>query len=327
MHIGLIGPSDPDTFVDNIRDSLTSMGHQVSLLGSTRVGAGGTLVRRAGDLVQQALPCVEGQLHQRIVRKALEHECDAVINTVGDLAPDAIGALRRERVPVALWFPDPVTSMGRQWMVLAPYTAMFFKDPLLVQRLRDVLGLPVHYLPEACNPRWHRPQGQPARRRVIALVGNTYPGRLMLLRRLHAAGIPLMIRGAAAPRWATAPLPPGTYAGREVTREKKAAIFRSAAGVLNSLRPAEMSGVNCRLFEAAGSGGAVLCERRPVLSDLFDSDREVVPFTDFAELRDRCRQLLGNPRLSEEIGDAGSKRAHAEHTYELRLTTLLARIL
>jgi hypothetical protein len=31
--------------------------------------------------------------------------------------------------------------------------------------------------------------------------------------------------------------------------------------------------------------------------------------------------------MVEEIGDAGSKRAHSEHTYEIRLKVLLERML
>ena len=65
--------------------------------------------------------------------------------------------LRRAGVKVAFWFPDAVSSFGRQKMLLAPYDAMFFKEPHVVERLRATLDLPVHYLPQGCNPRWHRP--------------------------------------------------------------------------------------------------------------------------------------------------------------------------
>ena len=63
---------------------------------------------------------------------------------------------------VAYWSPDPVTSLGRSLMLLAPYDAIFFKEPHIVDRLRAMTDLPVYYLPEACNPRWHQP-GRPGR--------------------------------------------------------------------------------------------------------------------------------------------------------------------
>jgi hypothetical protein len=46
------------------------------------------------------------------------------------------------------------------------------------------------------------------------------------------------------------------HTGRLSIGEEKARVFRSAAAVLNNLHPAEISGVNARLFEAAGSGAA-----------------------------------------------------------------------
>jgi spore maturation protein CgeB len=258
-----------------------------------------------------------------LVRAALDRECDGVLAVEPTLAPDAVAALRRNRIPVALWYPDCVANVGRMRMLTAPYSAMFFKDPLLVRRLEAMLDLPVGYLPEACNPRWHRPIGDAGADPSIVVVGNIYPSRLMVLRRLHAAGIPLVIYGGPAPRWLRDLLPPGLHTGRAVFREKKSQVFRGAAGVLNNLHPAEMEGVNCRLFEAAGAGAAVLCERRPTLAELFDTDREVVPFSDFSELLEQARRLLADARSTAEIGDAASKRAHAEHTYEHRLATIL----
>ena len=326
MHVGLIGHSGPDMFQTNIGDGLVRMGHRVSYLGSTKLEGHGRLTTRTAELAMTAVPEIEARYHRRLVLAAFERECEAVITTDGTLAPDAVAAIRRNRIPVALWFPDCVANMGRQRMLTAPYTALFFKDPMLVARLHDMLGLPVWYLPEACNPRWHRPFTEAATERVVVVVGNSYPSRTMLLRRLHEAGIPLRIYGSAPPRWARTLLPAGLYAGHPVFRKEKARVFRGAAAVLNNLHPAEMDGTNQRLFEATASGGAVLCERRPALADLYDTDTEVLGFSDFDELVDRASMLLDNPGLTSKIGDAGSARAHAEHTYEVRLRTLLDKL-
>jgi spore maturation protein CgeB len=326
MHLGLIGPSGPDMFLDNISDSLQRMGNQVTNLGLARPQRGGRIGGRLTELVMAAAPEAEARYQQRLVDAALDHECDAVITTDGSLSPAAVGALRRGRVPVALWYPDAVCNLGRQRMLLAPYSALFFKEPLLVRRLRDTLGLPVFYLPEACNPRWHRPIGDAGSQGGVAVVGNCYPSRVVLLQRLHAAGVPLTVYGAPPPRWTRDALPPEVYAGRAVFREDKSRVFRAATAVLNNLHPGEMHGMNQRLFEATAAGGAVLCERRPVLGDLFDVDRELLPFSTFDELLDRIRHLLTEERLTGEYGDAASKRAHSEHTYEMRLPFLLEKL-
>jgi spore maturation protein CgeB len=326
VHVGLIGPQGVDQFQDNIADSLTRMGHRVSFLGVCDVRRGGRLATHLTQLAVAAAPRLENRLQSRLERLAHDRECDLVINVEGALSPATVTALRRHRIPVALWFPDHVSNLGRARMLAAPYTALFFKDPLLVQRLRDTLGLPVSYLPEAANPRWHRPIGAAGTKRHIVVVGNTYLTRLLLIRRLHEAGIPLAIYGGATPRWARNLLPAGLYVRPPVFREHKSRVFRAAAGVLNNLYPGEMYGVNCRLFEATAAGAAVLCESRPALADLFDLDREVATFVNFDELVGRARQLLADDRLSQEIGDAASKRAHAEHTYEARLQVILERL-
>jgi spore maturation protein CgeB len=326
VHIGLIGGNRPDGFQENIGDSLLRMGHRVSYLGSTVVTRRGRTGNHAAALARTVLPAVERRSHRRLARAALDRECDAVITVQGDLSPETVAALRRDGVPVALWFPDAVCNLGRQRMLLAPYTALFFKDPLLVRRLRDTLGIPVWYLPQACNPRRHRPLGEAGTDRTVAVVGNLYPSRAVLLRHLHAAGVPLVIYGPAVPGWARDLLPPAGYAGRPVYREEKSRVFRGAGAVLNNLHPAEMHGVNLRLFEATAAGAAVLCERRPVLADLFDPGTEVVPFVGIADLVDRIRDLLADPALAGKVGDAASLRAHAEHTYEHRLPAILERL-
>ncbi|MFD2766140.1 CgeB family protein [Micromonospora eburnea] len=326
MRIGIIGPSGPDHFAENVSASLSRMGHDVVLLGSTHPERGGYIWQEVAATALRASRRVEARAQRHLARRALEHECDAVISTDSNLTPNTVSELRRNKVPVALWFPDCVANLGRQRMLAAPYTALFFKDPLLVRRLVDMLDAPACYLPEACNPQVHRPIGEAGAQRRIVIVGNTYPSRMLLVRRLIEADVPLAIYGAPPARDVARMLPRGIHQGRVIVGEAKSRVFRTAAGVLNNLHPAEMQSVNCRLFEATAAGAAVLCERREVLPDMFDPDREVVPFTTFAELLERVRELLDDPRRTAEVGDAASKRAHSEHTYENRLPVVLDRL-
>ena len=101
----------------------------------------------------RALPALDERAQRRIVRAALDNECEIVITVEQRLMPDVVRQLRRNGAKVALWFPDSVLNLGRQLMLLTPYDAIFLKDPYLVDRLRAILDLPLFYLPEACNPR------------------------------------------------------------------------------------------------------------------------------------------------------------------------------
>ena len=113
------------------------------------------------------------------------------------------------------------------------------------------------------------------------------------------------------------------YAGHSIFQHEKARAFRSALGVLNTMHPAEVSGVNVRLFEAAGCGAAVLTEYRPTLQQLFKVDKEVLAFHDFDELVDQATRLLNEQGLTVRLGDAAAQRAHRDHTYQRRLSVIL----
>ena len=253
-------------------------------------------------------------------------DCEIVINVDSLLVPSVVTRLRRSGAPVAFWFPDHVANLGRQLMLLAPYDAIFFKEPLLTDRLRAMLDLPVYYLPEACNPRWHRPVVPAGTEPCLVIAGSMYPSRVRLLDRLIAKGIPLRLYGGGFPRWIGETACRAVHTGRYIAREEKARVFRSAAGVLNTMNLAEVNGVNARLFEAAGCGAAVLTDFRSTVPELFEVGKEVLVFHDFDDLVEQATRLLSERGLTARLGDAATQRAHRDHTYDLRVTAILEKL-
>jgi spore maturation protein CgeB len=324
--IGVIGPVAPDYFAENVGDALQRLGHVVTQLGPAHPRGRSRLVNRATGLARQALPRLNERTQERIVRSALGADCEVVINLDAHLVPSVVTGLRSRGARIAFWFPDSVANLGRQLMLLAPYDAIFFKEPFLVDRLRAMLDLPVYYLPEACNPRWHRPVTSAGTESCLVIAGNMYPSRVRLLERLIAKGIPLRIYGDGFPRWVGETVARTVYTGRYVAREEKARVFRSAAGVLNTMHPSEVSGVNSRLFEAAGCGAAVLTEFRPTISELFTVGKEILAFHDFDDLVEQATRLLNERGLTAQLGDAAAQRAHRDHTFDLRVTAILEKL-
>ena len=153
-----------------------------------------------------------------------------------------------------------------------------------------------------------------------------YPSRVRLLDRLIAKGIPLRLYGGGFPRWIGETACRAAHTGRYITREEKARVFRSAAGVLNTMQPGEVNGVNARLFEAAGCGAAVLTEFRPTVPELFAVGKEVLAFHDFDDLVEQATRLLSERGLTARLGDAAAQRAHRDHTYDLRVTAILEKL-
>jgi spore maturation protein CgeB len=326
MRVGVIGPVGLDRVAGNVGDALQRMGHLPILLGPARPRHRHRMMTRATMLARQALPRLDEAIQNQIARRALDAGCEVVVNIDLDLMPNVVARLRSDGARVAFWFPDHVANLARQLMLLAPYDALFFKEPHLVERLRATLDLPVYYLPEACNPRWHRPLVPAGTEPYLVVAGNMYPYRVRLLERLIARGIPLRLYGADFPRWLGETPIRSAHSGCMVFHEDKSRVFRSAAGVLNTMFPAEIAGANGRLFQAAGSGGAVLTEFRPVVPELFAVGDEVLVYHDFDELVDNATRLLSEAGLTARLGDAAASRAHRDHTYDIRLTTILEKV-
>ncbi len=326
MRIGIVGPVGPDLFADNVGSAFSRAGHVVTQLGPAGPRYQGPVTTRLVQLTRQAMPSLEERAQRRIVRCALDAECELVVNLDRDLTPIVVSQLRRAGIRMAFWFPDAMVNLGRQLMLLGAYDALFFKEPHLVDRLRANLDLPVYYLPQGCNPQWHRPLVPAGTQPHLVVAGNMYPSRVRLLERLMAKGIPLRLYGGKFPRWLGETRLREVHTGRVIYREEKARLFRSAAAVLNTMHPAEVSGVNSRLFEAAGCGAAVLTEFRSSVPELFAVGTEVLAYHDFDELVDQAGRLLSETGLTAQLGDAASRRAHQDHSYDARIITILERL-
>lgn len=325
MRIGVVGPTWPDSFAGNIISALADMGHDPVTLGSLYAPRG-RYASAAGKAIRDAMPALDERAQRHVTVAARRAECEIVINTDQRLMPALVRDMQQAGIKVGIWFPDHVASMGRQLMLLASYDAVFVKEPHVVHTLRALLDKPLFYLPQACNPRWHRPLIAAGTKPYLVIAGNMYPSRLLLLERLLASGIPLKLYGSGFPRWIGETQLHEVHAGRPVFGAEKARVFRSAAAVLNTMYPAEIAGVNVRLFEAAGCGAAVLTEFRPTVPDLFAIGSEVLAFRDFDELVGQARRLLDDSGLSAKLGDAAATRAHESHTYERRLTVILEKL-
>lgn len=319
--VGVVGALGFDRFADNIIDCLPEVGVQPVVLGPAFPMSHGWL-RRPVLAARTAFDRVDTAYQRRIVAH-VERESVSMVIAVQALLPQTVQDLRLRGIRVCLWFPDCVANLGRQQMLLGDYDALFFKDPLLTKRLADVLHLPVHYLPEACNPARHRPPATANEQPNVVFVGNMYPARARLILELLRHGVEVQIYGPPMPSWLRDDRLVARHAGRYVVGVEKARVFREALAVVNALHPAEMASVNCRLFEATACGGVVLCERRPPLESLFVKEREVLDFTTFEELLGRIKWCADDRTAARSVGDAAAARSHRDHTYQARLTRLL----
>lgn len=105
---------------------------------------------------------------------------------------------------------------------------------------------------------------------------------------------------------------------------KTVKIYNASKIVLN-FQPEDMStGGNMRTFEIPACGSFQLVDRYD--SRWFVEGKEIVSFSDSTDLKRKIVYYLSHEKKRTSIADAGYKKAHTEHTYELHFKKLIANI-
>jgi spore maturation protein CgeB len=326
MRILVVGRQYPDSFARNIAVALEHMGFQVStgfpelLKGQPKRQLLHFLLARP-----ELFPRLGNWLQRRFVRAVAKTKPDLVFVTCAELTPPTIKELRQVAPAVAAWYPDPTANLGREYLLASDFHCVFFKEPRAVELFRKNLDLPAYFLPECCNPLWHRPQDCTSEESSrfgcdVALAGSSYYYRLRMIEGLRGFDVKMWGDGAAP--WLDHPML-RFQQHRFVAEHEKAKAFRAARIVLNTFTHKDTDSVNARLFEATGCGGFVLTEGRPAVGEFFEPGREVATFDSRADLVEKVRYYLAHPEEREAIAEAGCRRAHRDHTYEIRLHQFL----
>ncbi len=82
--------------------------------------------------------------------------------------------------------------------------------------------------------------------------------------------------------------------------------------------------VNQRVFDVPAAGAFLLTDHRRQMELLFEPGREVAVYHDPEEIPALLERCLADPELRRAIAGAGRRRVLAEHTYEHRLSAMLA---
>lgn len=303
------------------------MGHEVTNVEGTRARHHG---KRLSNLfwtyLPNAFPALAKGMFRETVRTAEAVQPHLLLVTYGIMPPEVVGDLKRAcSGRVVCWFTDPMTNLHRCYLPASAFDAVFLKEPFLVHVLREKLGLNAFYLPECCNPLWHK------RVRLtdedlgkyecdLAAQGSLHYYRARMLEIFEEYD--LKIWGRNCPPWIASAS--RSHCTRHYIAEKdKAKALGATKIVVNTMQYSEIEGVNCTLFEAAGCGAFQIADWKPALPDLFEPEREIVTFQTRQELKEKVDYYLAHPQERQEIADRAHARAHREHTYEVRLRRML----
>jgi spore maturation protein CgeB len=318
-----------DSFEWHVMDSLKYLGCEADLFHSrgTVSGpfnwAGKALEKLNNTLLREP----ERRIEARLLRRIREFSPTIVLVLLGNqLSPKTVVEIRKAMSgPIVCWCQDQMTTLGRQFLLGARYDAVFVKDRYMQDLFsRMIRSTQFHYLPEACNPRMHRPiELSDLDRRTfgcdVMLAGSLYYYRQEILEKL--ADLDIKVWGYR-PDWLVDRLP-GRFMGRDVHGDDKVRAARAAKICLNTLHYGEVNGLNCRAFELAGCGGFQLITETPCLAEHFEPGEEVVAFRSVEELQEKARHYLRHPEAAQRIAQLGQVRAHRDHTYEHRLNEIL----
>lgn len=321
--------NDVDSMEWHVVDALVQMRHEVELVETDLLRSSrGRLTRSVVPKLVNLVVREPERLSEARVLRAVDHFSPTLILVIlgNQLSPKSLVRLRtRTKAPIVCWSQDQMTTLGRQFLLGAGYDAVFLKDRYMLDLFsRMIKSTSFHYLPEACNPRVHRPLALTTDDYVrfgcdVGIAATLYYYRQEVLQQLKEFDLKIW---GSVPDWLLNRVA-DRHVGREIFLDDKVRAALAARISLNTLHFAEIDGLNCRAFELAGCGAFQIVTSKPVLKEHFIPGVEIETFDSTEELVEKIRFYLNHRDLAEAIAKRGHLRAHAEHTYEHRLRHLL----
>ena len=335
MNILVVGNFYTEAFGQHIAEALEDMEHSVfkfepgikfkhnSFLGTKWNTIRYTLYNE----ILLKLPLFQNKNEKPLFKICANNKIDLTIVLHDFLIPKQVRLLKEKTLsPVILWFPDAISNFKKSMFLTAGYDYLFFVDKYIVSELKNDFRLNTYYLPQACYPKYHYKVNLNKKEKQIygcdiSNVGNMYPARIALYRQLTKYHIKMW--GDSPPVWAdTGEIMP-MLQKKYIHSEEKSKAFNGAKIVLNNLHPAVINGLNKRTFETTGCGAFLLVKYRPALEELYDVGKEVVAYHNFDDMIEKIDYYLAHDEERKKIAEAGYKRAHKDHTLEIRLKEML----
>lgn len=269
-------------------------------------------------------------LDSRIETALIEPLADALAAAAARFAPDLILAVGGYHAPPAFierlaalpgrppltgWVGDAFDGTARA--VAALYDLVAYTDTGLLAR-HHALDFPggALFLPHAANLAAPRPPERPRSASMI-FIGAATPGRLAVA---EAIAAPAVFRG---PGWG--PLRGGGHQvrARRIPHRKVAGLYAGHLAALNVRNELNvLAGLNQRGFDPCLSATPVVTDAQGDLPRCFEPGAEVAVWRDVAELNAIYDRFQRFPEEAARIGEAGRRRALADHGYGHRLAAL-----
>ncbi len=148
----------------------------------------------------------------------------------------------------------------------------------------------------------------------VSFVGGRVSNRELLINEIKDRGVSVHVFGKG---W-----------GGCVSFDRVINIFNSSKINLNftSIGDRDVKQTKGRIFEITMCGGFLVTEHAPGLEEFFEVDKEIVCFETVEEAVDKIRYYLKHDAQRQAIANAGWRRAHCDHTWQIRLSSVFEEI-
>jgi spore maturation protein CgeB len=328
MKIALVGSKDFDSLEYHLHDSLEFLGHYVYHIDISDIVK---IPYRYNYWATKFFPNYDESVFDKIARKVIEQKPDLVIATYRFIHPKCISTIKKElpSIPVIHINPDQLTTFEHQEIFASPYDAYFTKDPYIVDFMIKKMRLNAYYLPEAFNPRIHKPIEKDrlllendVNIDVVAF-GTMYPYRANMISALINSGIDVALFGVPDKRFPKKEITEH-FRNEYITGQRKAEILYGSKIVFNNFHYAEIQSANVKYFEINGIGGFQICDYKPILGEYSKIDVHKYTYRSLDEAIELIKYYL--PRAEERHQLAKEQMEHFRqyHTYENRIKEIFS---
>lgn len=259
--------------------------------------------------------------HQTLLAQAAALKPDVMVVQDLNFVTPALGEELRNHVGLLV---GEIASALPPSAYFGHYDLIISAHPGVVDHARS-LGLPAESVRLGFDPRWRGTRSMEERSRVVTFVGTLHRAdstTIPMLRSVADSTDELHIYGPIPDKELEAVGLRQFYRGEAWGRDMFELLGDSQI-VLN--RHGDFAGrhaVNMRLYEATGSGAALVTDSKDDLQDLFDVGREVAAYRSPDEAGSIVAGLLSDRASMGAIGAAGQRRTMADHTYRQRAETM-----
>lgn len=323
MKVLIIGQFGIERFASHISQNLDDMGHQTCNLEVSPLSNNSQKFLQRLNYIYENLEYSQRFFAKRLSAAIERFSPDMIISTYDYLTPSHVKNIKNQTsAPIVLWYPDSIAGFSKSYFMNADYDFIFFKDPFIVMRFKDILSSRVYYMPECFNPIVHKQENKFDIKKYccdITTAGNLHPYRIQFFKNLLDLGLDIKIWGFPPAKWSKWKTIQPLFQNKPVFDSEKVFAFQSSKIVLNNLLYSEVYGLNVRAFEIAGSKAFQLIDYREGLRDLFQEGKEIISFSGLEDLKDKIKFYLNEPGLRKKISEAAYEAAISKHTYKHRL--------